>query len=139
MQFWETLTILNLKVTRPKGLLDPKVRDIYIAIKILFKKLRIKFKKSNSNKTFECDINSVFHTFIIIIHLSIKCFTIVSFHRHLLVDSMQCSFQMPTLVKSYREVFFHISWCVQQPYHWIGHEKLPQIDPPYICPLVPKL
>ena len=51
---------------------------------------------------------------------------------------------MPTLVhwfQSYGEVFFHVSWCVQWPHHWIGLEKLPQKDPSYawICPLVPKL
>ena len=51
---------------------------------------------------------------------------------------------MPTLVhwfQSSGEVFFHVSWCVQQPQFSIGLEKLPQIDPPYayICPLVPKL
>ena len=43
--------------------------------------------------------------------------------------------------KSYGEVFFHVSWCVQWPDHWIGLEKLPQNDPSYakICPLVPEL
>ena len=43
--------------------------------------------------------------------------------------------------QSYGEVFFHVSWCVQWPHHWIGLEKLPQNDPSYakICPLVQKL
>ena len=43
--------------------------------------------------------------------------------------------------KSYGEVFFHVSWCVQWPDHWIGLEKLPHNDPSYakICPLVPEL
>ena len=43
--------------------------------------------------------------------------------------------------QSYGKVFFHVSWFVQWPYHWIGHEKLPQNDPSYatFCPLVPKL
>ena len=33
--------------------------------------------------------------------------------------------------QSYGEVFFHVSWCVQWPHHWIGLEKLPQKDPSY--------
>ena len=43
--------------------------------------------------------------------------------------------------QSYGKVFFHVSWFVQWPHHWIGHEKLPQNDPSYatICPLVLKL
>ena len=43
--------------------------------------------------------------------------------------------------QSYGKVFFHVSWFVQWPHQWIGHEKLPQNDPSYarIHPLVPKL
>ena len=44
-------------------------------------------------------------------------------------------------IRIYWKVFFHVSWCVQWPYHWIGHEKLPQNDPScaIICPLDQKL
>ena len=31
----------------------------------------------------------------------------------------------------YGKVFFHVSWFVQWPHHWIRHEKLPNIDPSY--------
>ena len=43
--------------------------------------------------------------------------------------------------QSYGKVFFQVSWFVQWPHNWIGHEKLPQNDPSYvtICPLVQKL
>ena len=27
---------------------------------------------------------------------------------------------------SYGDVFFHVSWCVQWPHHWIGLEKTPK-------------
>ena len=42
---------------------------------------------------------------------------------------------------SYVKVVFHVSWFVQWPHHWIGHEKLPQNDPSYALfhALVPKL
>ena len=30
---------------------------------------------------------------------------------------------------SYGKVFINVSRCVHWPHHWIGHEKLPQIDP----------
>ena len=45
------------------------------------------------------------------------------------------------LFQSYGKVFFHVSWFVQWPHQWIGHEKLPQNDPSYATfqPLVPKL
>ena len=31
-------------------------------------------------------------------------------------------------IKSYWDVFIHVSWCVQLPHHWIGLENLPQND-----------
>ena len=44
-------------------------------------------------------------------------------------------------IKCYVNVFFHVSWCVQWPHHWIGLEKLPQNDPWHveICPLDQKI
>ena len=32
-------------------------------------------------------------------------------------------------IKCYVNVFFHVSWCVQWPHHWIELVKLPQNDP----------
>ena len=47
----------------------------------------------------------------------------------------------PGKLRLYCTDFFYVSWFVQWPHNWIGHEKLPQNDPSYatICPLVPKL
>ena len=44
-------------------------------------------------------------------------------------------------IKCYVNVFFHVSWCVQWPHHWIGLKKLPQNDPWHveICPLDQKI
>ena len=42
---------------------------------------------------------------------------------------------------SYMKVVFNVSWMVQWPHHWIGHEKLPKNDPSnsLFRALVPKL
>ena len=45
-------------VTRPKCLLDPKVRDNYIAVKILWKKPRFKFKVMERSSSMSADLYS---------------------------------------------------------------------------------
>ena len=44
-------------------------------------------------------------------------------------------------IRSYGDVFFHVSWCVQWPHHLIWLEKLPQNDSSIvkICPLDQKI